>query len=255
MLIRISLIVAILAGLAVGVLNFVQVKEKIVVLQDNLKKETDAHHEFETKYTQTKKSLDKTTADLNQTKSDLNAATEAKNKAVADLDKANKNLADLTATYNTAKKERDDFQADLSSYKQVFPTSVDAVNAGKLIKSLQDQLAGSESEKELVSKDRDKIKYQLEKILGTAKPVLLPKELHGKILVFDPKWEFVVLDIGEEKGVKEDGELLVSRDGKLVAKIVVRSVDKNRSIANIVPDWKLGEIIEGDLVVPANPGS
>ena len=41
MLIRISLIVAIIAGLAVGVLNFVKVKEKITTLQANLKTETD----------------------------------------------------------------------------------------------------------------------------------------------------------------------------------------------------------------------
>ena len=43
MLIRISLIVALVAGLAVGVLNFVYVKEKITTLQTNLKTETDEH--------------------------------------------------------------------------------------------------------------------------------------------------------------------------------------------------------------------
>src|SRR5580765_1339524 len=124
MLIRISLIVAILAGLAVCVLNFVQVKQKITDLQDNLAKEKEAHAHFETEYNKTKKELTKTQTDLKQTQSDLASATEAKNKAVSDLDLANKKNAELTQTYNTTKKERDDFQADLSSYKQVFPTSV-----------------------------------------------------------------------------------------------------------------------------------
>ena len=55
--------------------------------------------------------------------------------------------------------------------------------------------------------------------------------------------------------VLEDGELLVSREGKLVAKVIVRSVEKDRCIANVVPGWKLGEVIEGDEVSPAHPAS
>jgi hypothetical protein len=49
--------------------------------------------------------------------------------------------------------------------------------------------------------------------------------------------------------------MLVSRDGKLVAKVIVRSVQKDRSIANIVPGWKLGEPVEGDEVSPAHPAT
>ena len=56
-------------------------------------------------------------------------------------------------------------------------------------------------------------------------------------------------------GLKEDSELLVSRDGKLVAKVIVRTLEKGRSIANLVPGWKLGEVIEGDEVSPAHPAS
>jgi len=55
--------------------------------------------------------------------------------------------------------------------------------------------------------------------------------------------------------VISEGEMLVSRSGKLVAKIIVRSVQKDRSIANLVPGWKLGEIIEGDEVSPAHPAT
>jgi len=65
----------------------------------------------------------------------------------------------------------------------------------------------------------------------------------------------VVLDVGEDQGVISDGELLVSRQGKLVAKVVVRSVQKDRCIANLVPGWKLGEVIEGDEVSPAHPAT
>jgi hypothetical protein len=52
-----------------------------------------------------------------------------------------------------------------------------------------------------------------------------------------------------------NGELLVNRDGKLIAKVIVRSIQKDRCIANIVSGWKYGELIEGDSVIPANPAS
>jgi len=79
--------------------------------------------------------------------------------------------------------------------------------------------------------------------------------LKGKIIVVDPKWDFVVLNIGETQGAIQDGELLVSREGKLVAKVVIRNIQKDRCIANIVPGWKLGELIEGDDVTPAHPAT
>jgi hypothetical protein len=71
----------------------------------------------------------------------------------------------------------------------------------------------------------------------------------------DPKWDFVVLNVGDAQGVKKDGELLISRGGKLVAKVIVTSLQKDRCIANVIPGWKLGEVLEGDQVIPAHPAS
>jgi hypothetical protein len=34
-----------------------------------------------------------------------------------------------------------------------------------------------------------------------------------------------------------------------VGKVKIVSVEPNRSIANIMPGWKLGEIMEGDQVI------
>jgi hypothetical protein len=83
----------------------------------------------------------------------------------------------------------------------------------------------------------------------------LPAGLKGKILVSDPKWDFVVLNVGQDEGAAEDGDLLVSRDGKLVAKVRIHTVQKGRSIANVLPGWKITDVMEGDLVIPANPAS
>jgi hypothetical protein len=80
-------------------------------------------------------------------------------------------------------------------------------------------------------------------------PVLLPTGLRGKIIAVDPKYDFVVLNIGEDQGAKERGVMMVDHDGKLLGKVRIKTVSKDRCIANIMPDWKRGEIIEGDEVL------
>ena len=134
-------------------------------------------------------------------------------------------------------------------------TSAQVLSLVKDLKGLQDNLAGAHDENKLLAGKIDKLQAKVDKYEGKNKIVFLDKNMKGKILNSDPKWDFVVLNIGEAQGVKQDGELLVSRSGKLVAKIIVRSVQKDQSIANVMTDWKLGEVLEGDQVIPAHPES
>ena len=64
-----------------------------------------------------------------------------------------------------------------------------------------------------------------------------------------------MVDVGEDQGVVIDGEMLVNRNGRLVAKVQVRSVEKGRCIANILPGWQLGDVLEGDTVISDQPPS
>jgi hypothetical protein len=78
MLIRISLIVAIIAGLAVSGLNFLKVKEKITTIQQQREDERSAKVQAQTELASTKKDLEKTSADLKTTKANLETATAKK---------------------------------------------------------------------------------------------------------------------------------------------------------------------------------
>lgn len=78
-------------------------------------------------------------------------------------------------------------------------------------------------------------------------PQLPPME--GSVLVVDPKWKFVVLDLGENVGLQKNGVFMVSREGKLISKVKVRRVDAERSIADILPGWSVSEVREGDRVI------
>ena len=119
----------------------------------------------------------------------------------------------------------------------------------------QDAIEALNEEKVVLQHTITRLKTRLAIYEDPDKNITMRADLKGKILVVDPKWDFVVLDIGEDQGIKEDGELLVNRDGKLVAKVKVTSVQKNRCIANVLPGWKLGELLEGDQVIPAYPAS
>jgi myosin heavy subunit len=253
MLIRISLIVAIIAGLAVGTLNFVKVKK---IIEETRAQRDDWHNKYTTTdqaLTKTKKDLAATTAALDQTKTNLA-------KAQKDLATANTSIADLKKQMDTlqgnlanTEKELTDTKIQLEMYKGAFPTPQQALSVAKDMKALQDKMDAVEDEKKVLQRQLARVQNELDVFKHPEHHVELPATMVGKVLVTDPKWDFVVLNVGEEQGALANGELLVSRDGKLVAKVKITSVQKDRCIANVEPGSKLGEVLEGDKVIPAYP--
>jgi multidrug efflux pump subunit AcrA (membrane-fusion protein) len=255
MLIRISLIVAILAALGAGVVNFVVVKDKIAALTTDRNTQRDGWNSTKSELDKTQKNLARTQNDLAQTQQQLTDANSERDKALATAAAQTKRADDLSDKLSRTEQERDAAQNDLAAYQA---TGIKAEDVGKLSRSLKDAQEAIEianEEKTVLTRTITRLTNELAKYTGPDDVIKLRADLKGKILVVDPKWDFVVLDIGEDQGVLEDGELLVSRDGKLVAKVVVRSIEKDRCIANIVPGWKLGEVFEGDEVSPAHPAS
>jgi cell shape-determining protein MreC len=255
MLIRICLIVAIVAGLAVGTLNFVLVKDKVTNLETDLTTTSNKLVTTTAELTRTKSDLTKTTAELKQTKANLEATTAAKEKAEADVAALTKRADKLNDDLNKTRQERDTAQQDLAAFKATGVTPQQILGFNAKIKGLEESLAVADGENKVLARELKKTQTELLVYRDPNYFVPLPASLKGKVLVTDPKWNFVVLNIGEDQGVLERGELLVNRNGRLVAKVVVRSVQKDRCVANVMPGWELGEVMEGDLVIPAHPAS
>jgi len=255
MLIRISLILAIFAALAVGVVNFVWVKDSITKLTDDRNSQRTAKEQAQTELASTKKTLAKTEADLKQTQQQLADTQAERDKAVADDAAQTKRANDLADKLAKTAQERDVAQDELAAYTSSGLTAAQVAKLNKTLKDMQEEIVALNDEKKVLMHTRDRLQARLDQLIGTNPDVVLRADLKGKIVVVDPKWDFVVLDIGDDQGVKENAELLVSRDGKLVAKVIVRSIDKDRCIANVIPGWKLGDVIEGDEVSPAHPAS
>jgi len=251
MLLRISLILAILAGLGViGVSQFMLRPQVVKIIEEREHNKTE--------WDKTQKRLDKTNVvlkttleklaktetDLGETKTQLAATTakfETEQKRANGLqENLNKSNADLTAARN-----------ELAAYEGtgVKPEEIKGLVAN--VKSLQQANDGLKEESKLLVNQVRKLTNQLAQITSDKEiDPPIPPEVRGKVLVVDPKWDFLVLDVGSKNSVPDRGVLLVSRQGELVAKVRVTSVQDNRSIANIMPGWKIKDVMEGDVVLP-----
>src|SRR5476651_21659 len=161
MLIRISLIIAILAALGAGVVNFVVVKDKIALLTTDRNTQRDGWHETSRQLEQTNVVLVKTQGTLKQTQQELADTQSERDKAIATAAAQTKRADDLTDKLAKATQERDDAQNDLAAYQA---TGVKAEDIGKLTKSLkdaQDAIVVANQEKMVLSRTITRLTNEL----------------------------------------------------------------------------------------------
>jgi hypothetical protein len=255
MLIRLSLILAILAGLAAGIVNFTVVKGKIDTLTNDRNDQRSQKEQAQRDLASTRKTLKETQDTLDKTKTELAASEQKVHKLSDDLVAANGKIDDLNTKLNKTSQDLDVARGDLQAYKLSGLSAKEVNDLNKNYKQSQQALAVANEEKLVMTHTIARLNNQVDDLLGRSRPVVLPAGLKGEVMAVDPKWDFVVLNVGEDQGVLANGELLVSRDGKLVAKVIVRSVQRDRCIANLVPGWKLGDVYEGDVAIPAHPAT
>jgi hypothetical protein len=227
MLIRISLILAIIAALAAGTLNILLVRDKITTLISQRDDERGKKQQALSDLSKAKTELTKSQDTLKQTTQDLADAKSERDKAVVTATAQTKRADELSDKLAKTTQERDDSQTKLAAYQA---TGITADQVGKLSRALkesQEAVAAISEENVVLQRAKTRVEARLAKYEGPDPTIRLRPDLRGKILVVDPKWDFVVLNIGFSR----------------------------RCIANVVPGWKLGEVIEGDEVSPAHPAS
>ena len=253
MYLRIALIIALVAGLASVGVNYTKVKEKIETLQsdlatttDNLNTTTRELRETSNTLRETQENLKNTTSDLVNTRAELDQTIRQRDdldklakQKMAQLEETEKSLSDA----NSKLSRWDALRMEPGDVRQMQADLREAVNNNKALLD----------ENDLLNRKVARLQTDLSRYTKGDKAVILPEELKGKVTAVDPKWEFVVLDIGSNDNVEEQGELLVSRYGKLIGRVKVVSVEPTYSVASLVPGWLAdGELIlEGDSVMAA----
>ena len=65
--------------------------------------------------------------------------------------------------------------------------------------------------------------------------VTVRQGLSGRVLAYNPGWNFVVLSIGDKAGLKSGVQMIVTRGNQAIGKVRVTSVEPNTAIADVLP--------------------
>ena len=166
MLIRISLIIAILAAIGAGVVNFVVVKDKIGALTDDRNTQRADKITAQTDLAKTQKDLARTQGDLKQTQSELADANAARKQAEDTAEAQTKRADDLTEKLTKAVQERDSAQNDLAAYKNTDYTPDQILKLAQSLKDTQKAIMVANDEKMVMSRTISRLSNQLAQLTG-----------------------------------------------------------------------------------------
>jgi chromosome segregation ATPase len=175
-------------------------------------------------------------------------------KAEAELARLQKEKADLQAKLDENQKGSASLQTPVSSVEQnstasaTYSPAAAATPAADLQSQLDDlrrQLDSAEKEKAFLSEklqdmqeraDQPKEGKKRRESVREAVREVGPRHtgLRGTILAVNQAYNFVVLNLGARHGVESNAEMLVLRDGTLVGKIRISSVEPATAIGDII---------------------
>jgi hypothetical protein len=181
-------------------------------------------------------------------------------KAEAALAQAEKEKADLKGKLDASQQEvaalrqrATATQTNSNSTPPGNPAPADNAQSADLQAQLDDlrrQLDGAEKEKELLAeKLQDAQQRQAQVKEGPKAETRKRREtasvqressssrragVHGTVLAYNQAYNFVVLNLGARNGVESNSEMLVLRDGTLIGKIRISSVEPATAIGDII---------------------
>ena len=238
---RVLLILSIVLTLVTAGLGFVA-KQKVDALQsDMLGMRRDLKATTAT-LTKTRTDLDGAKKDLADTKQQLDERVADLAKAKTDLDAAQRDLATAKADVEAKTKE-------LATIRETMPAvGGEQLSAAQISermaqkdKELADAKTALAEAQQVADTLNDRVRVQEEQIatktreVAAYRNVTVQQGLSGRILAYNPGWNFVVLSIGDKAGLKSGVQMIVSRGNQMIGKVRVTSVEPNTAIADVLP--------------------
>lgn len=184
----------------------------------------------------TRKVLGETSNTLSATIQDLSTTSNTLKKTEGDLE---------TAKQEVAKKTEE--AADLSQKNEALSGEVEKKK--EEVAKLTDKVSDTEAKVEATKRYVEKLQKDLEAcVRGTTDPNAVTPGLQGEVVVVNTNWNFVIVDILPDAKVIPMSELTIHRDAKLVGKVRVSEVLRDRHFAfgEILPQWQQMPITKGD---------
>jgi hypothetical protein len=176
------------------------------------------------------------------------------------LAQAEKENADLRGKLDVSQQEiaalrhgQADTPIDSNASASVTPEPAENTQTADLqsqVNDLRNQLDGAEKEKALLAEKLEDAQQRLAQVKETPKAETRKKRetsnvqressnkpragVHGTVLAYNQAYNFVVLNLGARNGVESNSEMLVLRDGTLIGKIRISSVEPATAIGDII---------------------
>lgn len=251
MLLRISLIVAILAGIGTIVVTHLKTREHVQGIIGEREQNAKDRDIATARYKKAESNLATTSNKLNQTQAELTKTQEDLSGTKQQLSMVQENLRKTSTDLVKATEDKRAAQAELAKWDQlgpgIKPEGVRAMIAN--LKKLEEAIAALGDEKVILVRRVKELDNEIKRLVGEDYEVPLPAGTRGNVVAVDPKWNFIVLDIGKTNDILEGGVLMVHRNSQLIGKVRIDEVLPGRSIASPLPGWNLAEIEEGDQVI------
>jgi SMC interacting uncharacterized protein involved in chromosome segregation len=254
---RVLTIFSIIIGLATAFLGW-KTREQALTLQSNLDSAKSAQRMAEDGRKKAEKERDDTKTKLEETEGTLKRAQD-------DLTNARGELQNAKADYEKAKAELDSANQTIASIqKQLEELEKLGINPGKIeelgqkLKQLTDdrarlEIAVKEAEQiaDSMRQRADEAQAQVaakEQTIQTYRGPIVRQGLTGKVLAYNPGWNFVVLNIGDKQGLRNGVQMVVTRDGQMIGRVRVTTVEPSTAIADVLPE----SLAKGQSVRPGD---
>jgi hypothetical protein len=253
---RVLTIFSILLGLATAFLGW-KTRENALELQSNLdsaktaqRTAEDGRKKAERERDDAKTKLEETEGTLKRAQDDLTNARGELQNAKSDYEKAKAELDDKTKTLTS-------IEVELAKMKEQFG-NVKPEEFAMRVKELNDAKNRAEVERDEAKQIAETMKQRAEQAetqvaskeqtIQSYRGPIVQKGLTGKVLAYNPGWNFVVLNIGDKQGLRNGVQLVVTRGGQMVGKVRVTTVEPSTAIADVLP----GTLAQGQSVQPGD---
>jgi len=206
--------------------------EKKAAVESELREAIDIRDELEEKAETAQRQADRLAAQIEQEK-------RAKESALIQLQSKLQEAEDAKRESETHKKKFLDLEGLFKKIKKENTELKEQVDQLKISKR------ASERKKRKVSSKR---RVKLDKIV--VKPEEAAPDVEGQVLVVNREFDFIVVNLGQDDGMKTGALLEVSRGGKILGRVEVEKIYGNMSAAIILPDTNKDKLKEGDSVRP-----
>jgi ABC-type transporter Mla subunit MlaD len=258
-LIKIALVVVIAAGFGSLALTVKLAgtkkaqKAEIAKLSDNLTTISDKLGRSEKNLQQASTALGQTQGTLDRTSAELQATRVTLGQRDQEFQAAKAQLADYEKIVADAKQKVVAAEEKVAAQSKVLQEA--GAEDGGALEPLRTKLEAQASENKILAAKLEQLTAENVQLKQQTIPVVIspnaavPPNLRGKVAVVDPRWNFVVFDLGERDQVKAGSDFMIYRGDRLIGKLQVVTVGATTSVGQLLPEFERSEPRPGDGVI------